>query len=50
MCKLSVGTAGLFLKAGHATFKEAVAPVADDLTRRIEAGGDEIIAEPLGCQ
>jgi hypothetical protein len=40
----------LFLKAGHAVFKEAVAPFADDLARRIEAGGDEIVAEALGCQ
>jgi hypothetical protein len=37
-----------FLKAGHAVFKEAVAPFADDLARRIETGGDDIIAEPLG--
>jgi hypothetical protein len=40
----------LFLKAGHSVFKKAVAPFADDLARRIEAGGDEIVAEPLGGQ
>jgi hypothetical protein len=38
----------LFLKAGDAFFKEAVAPLADDLARRIEPGRDDIVAEPLG--
>jgi hypothetical protein len=38
----------LFLKAGHSLFKEPVAPLADNLARRIEAGGDDIVAEPLG--
>ena len=38
----------LFLKAGQAFFEEAVAPLADDLARRIESGGDEIVAEPVG--
>lgn len=40
----------LLLKAGHAFFEEAVAPFADDLPRRIEARGDEIVAEALGGQ
>jgi hypothetical protein len=38
----------LFLKAGYALFKEAVTPFADDLAWRIETGGDDIVAEPLG--
>jgi hypothetical protein len=25
-----------------------VAPFADDLARRIETGGDDVVAEPLG--
>jgi hypothetical protein len=40
----------LFLKAGHAVFKEPVAPFADDLARCIETGGDDIVAEPLGSE
>jgi hypothetical protein len=40
----------LFLKAGHSVFKETVALFADDLSRRIESRGDEIVAEPVGCQ
>lgn len=38
----------LFLKAGQAFVKEAVAPFADDLARRIESGGDDIVAESFG--
>ena len=40
----------LFLKAWEALFEEPVAPLADDLARRIESGSDEIVAEPLGGQ
>ena len=40
----------LFLKAGHPVFEETVAPFANDLARRIESRGDEIVAEPLGRQ
>jgi hypothetical protein len=38
----------LLLQAGHAVFKEPVTPFADDLARRIETGGDDIVAEPRG--
>ena len=38
----------LFLKARYAFFKEAMAPLADDLARRIETGGDDVVAEPFG--
>jgi hypothetical protein len=31
-------------------FEEAVAPFADNLPRRIETGGDDIVAEALGCE
>jgi hypothetical protein len=41
-------TSRLFVKAGYPFFKEAVAPFADDLARRIESGSDDIIAEPFG--
>jgi hypothetical protein len=37
----------LFLKAGQSFFEEAVAPFADDLARRIETGGDDIVADAL---
>src|SRR5207245_2187130 len=40
----------LFLKAGQSLFEETVAPFANDLARRIESCGDEIVAEPLGRQ
>ena len=40
----------LFLKAGHAFFEEALAPLADDLPRRIQPGGDDIVAETLGSE
>ena len=40
----------LFLKAGHSVFEETVAPFADDLARRIESRGNEIVAESLGRQ
>ena len=40
----------LFLKAGQALIEKAVAPFADDLARRIESRGDEIVPESLGGQ
>jgi hypothetical protein len=40
----------LLLKAGHSLFEETVTPLADDLARRIESRGDEIVAEPVGGQ
>jgi len=40
----------LFLQAGHAFFKEPVAPLADDLAWHIESCGDDVVAEPLGGQ
>src|SRR5688572_2640671 len=40
----------LFLKARQSVFEDTVAPFADDLARHIEAGGDEIVAEPVGGQ
>jgi len=40
----------LFLKAGDSIFKETVAPFADDLARRIESRGNQIVAESLGRQ
>jgi hypothetical protein len=39
------------LEAGHAFFKEAVAPFADDLPRHIEARGYDVVAQaPRGEQ
>jgi hypothetical protein len=38
----------LFLQAGQAFFEEALAPLADDLARRIESRGDEIVAQAVG--
>jgi hypothetical protein len=35
------------IEAGQAMFAEALAPLADDLSRCIEAGGNDIICEPL---
>jgi hypothetical protein len=37
----------LLLKAGHAFFKEAVAPFADDLARHIEPRGNNVVAQTL---
>jgi hypothetical protein len=37
----------LFLQAGQAFFEEALAPLADDLARRIEPRGDEIVAQAV---
>ena len=41
---------GVFLEAGQAFFKEAVAPLANNLARRIEARGDVVVAQALGGQ
>jgi hypothetical protein len=40
----------LFLKAGQSLFEETVAPFANDLARRIESSGDEIVADAFGRQ
>jgi hypothetical protein len=40
--------AGLLVQPCEALFEEPFAPLADDLTRRIEPCGDLIIAETLG--
>ena len=40
----------LFLEAGHAFFKEAVAPFADDLPRHIEARGNNVVAQAFSSQ
>ena len=40
----------LLLKAGHAFFKEAVAPFADDLARQIEPRGNHVVAQALSGQ
>jgi hypothetical protein len=39
----------LTLEAGQAGQSESFPPLADDLTRRIEAGGDPIIGKAIGC-
>jgi len=38
----------LFLQTGQALLEEALAPLADDLARRIEPRGDDIVAQALG--
>jgi hypothetical protein len=38
---------GEFLQAGHSLLEEALAPLADDLVRRIEAMGDLVVAQSL---
>jgi hypothetical protein len=40
----------LLIEAGEALVEEAVAPLADNLSRRIQAGRDDIVGEPSGCQ
>jgi hypothetical protein len=42
-------TSGLTLEAREAGQSESLPPLADDLTRRIEAGGDQIIGKAIGC-
>ena len=39
--------AGLRLKARHAGERESLPPLADDLSRRIQAGRDDIIGQPF---
>jgi hypothetical protein len=34
-------------EAGEALLKEALAPLADDLSRDIQPGGDLVVAEPF---
>jgi hypothetical protein len=34
-------------EAGEALLKETLAPLADDLSRRIHSGGDLVVAEPF---
>ena len=38
---------GEFLKAGHSLLEEALAPLTDDLARRIKALGDLVVAQSL---
>ena len=40
--------AGLFVQPGEAFEEEPVPPLADDLPRRIEAGGDDVVPDVLG--
>jgi hypothetical protein len=40
--------AGLPLKAGQTGERESFAPFANDLARRVEASGDEVIGETIG--
>jgi hypothetical protein len=40
----------LFLKAGQSLVEETVPPFAHNLARRIESGGDEIVADAFGRQ
>jgi hypothetical protein len=40
----------LLIQTGQSVSEEAVAPLADDLARRIEPGRDDIIPEAFGCQ
>ena len=37
-------------EAGQALFEETAAPLADDLAGRVQARGDEVVAEPFGRQ
>jgi hypothetical protein len=34
-------------EADEAFFKEALAPLADDLSRRVQPGGDLVVAKPF---
>jgi hypothetical protein len=43
-------TAWQLVKARETFLKEALAPLADDLSRRIKAGGDDVVAETEGCE
>jgi len=46
-CRARPPLPGEFLRAGHSLLKEALAPLADDLARRIEALGDLVVAQSL---
>jgi hypothetical protein len=41
-------SAGLVLEAGEALLEEALAPLGDHLPRRVEPGGDGVVAQPFG--
>jgi hypothetical protein len=42
---------GEFLQSGHSLLEEPLAPLADDLARRIEALGDLVVAQsPYGIR
>jgi hypothetical protein len=38
----------VFIEARQARLEEPLAPLADDLSRGIEAGGNDIVAQALG--
>jgi hypothetical protein len=38
----------LLFQASQALFEEALAPLADDLARRVQTGRDLVIGEPAG--
>jgi hypothetical protein len=40
-------SARTLFEAGEALLKEALAPLADDLSRRVHSGGDLVVAEPF---
>jgi len=40
----------LLIEAGEALVEEAVAPLADNLSRGIQARRDDIVGKPSGCQ
>ncbi|MGH9385501.1 MAG: hypothetical protein ACRD2N_14565 [Vicinamibacterales bacterium] len=43
----AVPASRLFLQTGQALLEETLAPLADDLARRIEPGGDDIVAQAV---
>ncbi len=42
--------AGQFFKAGQALLEEALAPLADHVATSVEALGDLVVTQALGCQ
>jgi hypothetical protein len=40
----------LLLEAGQSLLEEALAPLADDLARRVETSSDDVVAEAVGGQ
>jgi hypothetical protein len=38
----------LFIEARETRLEETLAPFGDDLARRIEACGDDVVGQPLG--